>query len=245
MCRQWILHGTSGFKRRQNRVQVDGSSTINFIPQRIRQCVENGAATAANRRLTNPTRANGRLWIRYVQRCPLHVHWNIENRGRLRVIKTPGYKMSVLRIEDPLLPNRMSDAQYGTPSNLSTQCLWVNHCTNVCNREIVRNVILSRFHVHLYLCEASNVGEALSVMRERVFRGCNQALSCQCRDRSFGYFIDVGWSFVPVVDSAESDCMLCGLRQRHAFAALAKDALVGDFILLWRRHTSWPRSPAA
>src|SRR5438477_6116132 len=47
-CGQRVLHWTTGFERSQNRVQVDGRTAINLIAKRIRQRIQNCAATASD-----------------------------------------------------------------------------------------------------------------------------------------------------------------------------------------------------
>src|SRR6516162_10181464 len=101
--RQRILHWSPGFERRQNRIEVDGCTTENLIPQGIGKGVQNRAAAAAHRRLSNAARAYRSFRIRNVERRPLHVDGYIQNGRRFRVMETQGNRVAILRIKNPLL----------------------------------------------------------------------------------------------------------------------------------------------
>ena len=70
-------------------------------------------------------------------------------------------------------------------------------------------------------------------MRIIVLGHSHQPLAGERRGRSHGEFVDVLRQLVAVVNSAQLDRVLGGLRQSHAgAAAFAEHALVGDFIIL-------------
>src|SRR4029077_3276774 len=73
MGHQWMLHGPARFERRQNRVGVHRRTLEDFVPQRIRERIQDGSASTCNRRFAHTARPYRRLWIRNVQSGPLHV----------------------------------------------------------------------------------------------------------------------------------------------------------------------------
>src|SRR5207248_10898912 len=76
-----------------------------------------------------PTRRSSDLWrfgIRNVQRRPLHIARHIQDGWRLGVMEPAGNGVAVLRIENPLLTNRMTNAQNRSADHLSAQRLGMN-----------------------------------------------------------------------------------------------------------------------
>ena len=109
----------------------------------------------------------------------------------------------------------------------------MNYSSHICDCEIVGDVILAGFDINFDFGETGDIREALTIVRELVFRGCDQALSGKRSDRSFGVLVDFGGSFVTVVNPAQFDGVLRGLRQGHASAAtFVEHALVRNFVLL-------------
>src|SRR5579862_2314154 len=108
---QWILHGPPGFERRQNRVEVDGCASIDLVAERVGDRVQNRGAATTNGRLADATSAHRRFGIWNVKRGPLHVDRNVEDGGRLGVIEAARDGVSVMGIEDPLLPDGVTDAE--------------------------------------------------------------------------------------------------------------------------------------
>src|SRR6516165_2450511 len=106
VCGQWILHRPTRFERRQNRVEVHRRATEDLVAQRIRECIQNRAASTAHWRLANTASTNGRFRISNVERRPLHVDRNIENGWWLGMVEAQRYGASVMGIVNPLLADR-------------------------------------------------------------------------------------------------------------------------------------------
>src|ERR1017187_1032922 len=119
---QGMLHRAASFERRQNRVGIHRRPLENLVSQRIRKGVQDGTTTTSNWRLAHTASADRRLWIRNIQRRPLHVNGYIQNRWRLAVMESLGNHLAIVRIEHPLLADRVADAQRRPAQHLATQC---------------------------------------------------------------------------------------------------------------------------
>src|SRR6202050_4918658 len=121
MGHERMLHRSARFERRQNSVGVHRRPLENLVPQCIRERVQDGSTPTSNRWLADTASAHRRLRVRNVQRRPLHIDGNIQNRGRFAVVETLGKHLAVARIEHPFLANRMSDAERRTAEHLAAK----------------------------------------------------------------------------------------------------------------------------
>src|ERR1039458_8313642 len=121
MRHEWMLHWPSHFDRCQNGVRVDRRTAEDFVPERVRQCVQDGGTPSANGRLTDTASADGRLRIRNIQSLPFHVYGDIQNRWRPAVVEPFGDHRAVVGAEDPLLADRMADAQRRSAQDLPSE----------------------------------------------------------------------------------------------------------------------------
>src|SRR5947209_11344051 len=78
--RERMLHRPPSFERGQNRVGVDGCTLEDLVAKGVGEGVQDRCASTADGRLADTAGANRGFGIRTVQRCPLHVHWNVQNR---------------------------------------------------------------------------------------------------------------------------------------------------------------------
>src|SRR5258706_875420 len=88
VSRQALFHGVPSFERSQNCVCHYRSAAENVVSQSIGERVQNRHATGADWRLADTARADRSFRIGNVNRVPLHVHWNIHDRGRTIVVES-------------------------------------------------------------------------------------------------------------------------------------------------------------
>src|SRR6266481_1354121 len=96
--------------RRANSPQFLDSAQIDHhfgLPDSILEPVE--AVEPSGRWLTDTASAHGRLRIWNVQRGPLHINRYIQNRRRFVVMESLRKHFAIVRIEHPLLTDRMPD----------------------------------------------------------------------------------------------------------------------------------------
>ena len=167
---QRMLHRPARFERGQNRVGVDRSALKNLVAQRVREGIQDRSAPASNRRLADTASADRRLRIRNIQRRPLHVHGNIQNRRRLVLVEPLGNHLAIVRIEHPFLADRMADAERRTAEHLSAERARMDHCADIGVGEEIDDVVLAGFDIHLDFGEAGDIG----------MRRCRRAGSCPC-----------------------------------------------------------------
>ena len=166
-----MLHGPSHLERCQNRVGVDGRATENIIPERIRQGIQHGRASAADGRLADAACTDGRFGIRKIQSLPLHVHGDIQDRWRLGVVEPPGHHRTVVGVEDPLLSDRMANAESGAAEDLPAQCCRVNHGAHIRDRKEIHEVILAGLDIDFDLGETGNERIRRAVAGILILRG--------------------------------------------------------------------------
>src|ERR1700691_3663179 len=154
-----MLHWTACFERRQNRVGVYGCTLKDFVSQRIGKRVQNRGTPAGNGRLADTARSHWRLWIRNVQRTPLHIDGYIQNRRWFVVMESLGNHLAVMRIEHPLLTDGMADAEDRTAEHLSTQGSGMDHGANISGSEEIDDVVLAGFDIDLNFGKAGDVGK--------------------------------------------------------------------------------------
>src|ERR1035437_1694129 len=232
MRHQRMLHRSARFERRQNRVGVHRSALENLVPQRIREGVQDGGAPTSNRRLADTARASRRFRVRNIQRRPLHIDGNIQNRRRLALIEPRGKHHAVVRIEHPFLTDRMADAQGRTAEHLAAKRTGVDHRPYIGGGEEIHDVVFAGFDIDFNLSEAGDVGKRGAVARIIVLGCRHQTLACQRRYGGLRQFVDIFGHLVAIVNASQFNRMLRGLRQSHpGSAALAENTFVRDLVL--------------
>lgn len=103
-------------------------------------------------------RANRRLRIRKLDRCPLHVGRHIQNRVRFVLIEPPGEGDAVFLIVDPLLADGMADTQDRAAEDLAAQRRWMDDRPDIGDAEIIEHVVHARLDVHLDLGKRRDEG---------------------------------------------------------------------------------------
>src|SRR5215471_20000350 len=109
VSRKALFHRPARFERCQDRVQVHWSAPEDLISQSVRKSIQDSAATRADWRFADATRADRSFRIGDVQRFPFHVHRQIENRRRLVVVEPLRQRDAVVLVVDPLLSDGMAD----------------------------------------------------------------------------------------------------------------------------------------
>ena len=107
-----------------------------------------------------------------------------------------------MRIEDPLLPDCVANAQHRTPEYLAAKCAGMDDRPDIGGGEEIHDVILAGFHIDFDLGKASHVGKRSAVARVIVLGRRHQTLASQRRYRCFCQFVNVIGNFVTVVNSA-------------------------------------------
>src|SRR5579864_8601029 len=103
----------------------------------------------------------------------------------------------------------------------------MKHGTNVGVRQEIHDLVSARFEIHFDLGKTSDEGVRAAVVRVFVARRRYQTLAGQRRDRSFRKPVDIRVRLVAIVDAAELNGLLSGLRQCQAGAsAFAEYALI-------------------
>src|ERR1700733_6913524 len=170
MGHQRMLHRPACFEGCQNRVGVHRSALKNLVPERIRERVQNRSAAASNRWLTHAPGAHGCLRVWNIQRAPLHVDGNIENRRRVVLVEAFGNHLPIMWIEDPLLANRMANAERRTAEHLATERPGMNHCSYIRGGEKIHDVVFAGFDVDFNFGKTGDVGKRGAVTGIVVFR---------------------------------------------------------------------------
>ena len=123
------------FERRQNHVGSHRRAPEDFVSQRVGKSVQDRAAPRADRRLADAARADRRFRIGNVQRGPLHVRRRVENRRRLVVVEALGQRHAVVLVVDPLLADRVADAQHRPAQHLAAEARgWITVPTSATAR---------------------------------------------------------------------------------------------------------------
>ena len=198
-----MLHRPPSFERGQDGVEVDRCAPEDFVSQRIRKRVQDGGASTADRRLAHASRAHRRFRIRNIQRRPLHVHRHIENRWRLVLVESRRKHGAVVRVEHPLLADRMAHPEDRAAEHLAAERARMNHRANVGVCEEIHDVIFAGLDVDLDFGKARDIGKRLAVAGIVIFGGRHQTLARHRRDRRLGQFVQVRRRFVAVVDAAQ------------------------------------------
>src|SRR6187200_2507143 len=145
-------------ERGQDHVERDRGALVDVVTQRVADRVEHRARAGADRWLADTARANWRLGIRDVERRPRHLLRHIEDRRWPVVMEPPRQRHTVLLVVDPLLSDRVSDAEHRAPENLPAEGAWVDHRADVGDGEVVEDVVLAGLDVDLDFGEPGNEG---------------------------------------------------------------------------------------
>ena len=132
-----------------------------------------------------------------------HMFGRIQNRRRPGVVEPLRQRQTVVLVVNPLLADRVADAQHGAPQNLAAKRARMNHRAHVGHGQIIQDVVLAGFEVHFDFGEASDEGMRLAVARHGVASHGQQALPGQRRGRCRREFVDALGQLVAVVDAAE------------------------------------------
>ena len=127
-------HDVGRHRRAAERVHAD----------RIGDRVEHRAVARADRRLADAAGTDRRLGIGQVERGRLQLIRDIENRQRLVVVEPPRERDAVLRIDHPLLAERVRDAEAAAAIELRDQAPRVDDLPDVPDRRDSRRASPSR-----------------------------------------------------------------------------------------------------
>src|SRR6476620_9737891 len=119
VCRQGLDRRLARLERSQDHVQRDRGALVDVVTQCVADRVEHRAGAGAHRWLADTARTDWSLGIRDVECRPRHLLRYIEDRRWPVVMEPPRQRHTVLLVVDPLLSNRVSDAEYRAPENLS------------------------------------------------------------------------------------------------------------------------------
>src|ERR1700757_3761584 len=136
-----------------------------------------------------------------------------------------------MRIEHPLLADGMADTQNRSTEDLARERLRMDDRAYVGHGEKICNVVFASFNIDFDLREAGYVGERLAIARIFVLSRGHETLPGQRGNGRFRYLIHIVRWLMSIIFAAQLNRMLRGLRERHPSAALAKDALIRNFIL--------------
>jgi len=134
------------------------------------------------------------------------------NRGRLVVVEAFGERDAPALVVNPLLADGMGDAQHGAAENLAAERARVDDRAHVRHRQVVEDLVFAGFEVYFDLGEAGDEGVGLAVVRHGIARHAHQALTAQRRGRRRGHLVNPLGRFMSVVNAAQFDGALRGLR---------------------------------
>src|SRR5882724_6957056 len=113
--REGLMRPLARFKRSQNNVGGHGRTPEHIVAHRGGDRVQDCAKAGANGRLADATCSNRRLRIGKTERSELHLDRLVENGRWLVLIETLGEWYAIVLIVDPLLTDRVADAQHEAP----------------------------------------------------------------------------------------------------------------------------------
>ena len=142
-----------------------------------------------------------------------HIYRNIQNRRRPVLVKALGDGNAILRVDHPLLPDGVADAQRRTSEDLAAQRRWMKHRAHIGIGQIIDDVVLARLHIDFHFGKTGQIGIGIAIMRILVFRRSHQTLAGQSSYRLLGCFMHVGIHIVAIVDAAQFDGVLRRLAQ--------------------------------
>src|SRR5271166_2813626 len=168
-----MLHGMPRIEGSKYGVSIDGRTLKNLITKGVRKRVQDGGAPSPHRRFAHATGADRCLWIRNIERRPLHIDGHIQYCWRLALVKTCREHGAVVRVVHPLLANRMSNPQNGPSKDLTAKRAGMNYRAYIGVCEEIHDVILAGFNVNLDLGKAGYVRKCRAVTGVTVLGGCH------------------------------------------------------------------------
>src|SRR5580658_4323830 len=111
--------------------------------------------------------------------------------------------LAVVRIEHPLLTDGMPDAQDRTAEHLPTQSSGMNYRADIGRSEEVDDVVLAGLNVDFNFGEAGDVRKCRAIAWIVVLGRRHQALTRQRCDRRLRQFVEIGGSFMAIVDASK------------------------------------------
>ena len=112
-----------------------------------------------------PLAPTGVSRIGKVERLRLQLIRDVQDRQRLVVVETPRERDAMLRIDHPLLTQRMRDAEAAAAIELGDQAPWIDDGPDIPDRGGSRRASPFRFGIDLDLCEADDERERVAVAR--------------------------------------------------------------------------------
>ena len=104
---------------------------------------------------------------------------SIENRGRLVVVEPLGQRQAVVLVVNPLLADRVADAQHGAAQDLAAQRARMDHRADVGHGEVIQDLVLAGFEVDFDFGEAGDDRSASGRRADGVAGHGEQALAGQ------------------------------------------------------------------
>ena len=125
---------------------------------------------------------------------------------------------AVVLVVDPLLRDRMADAEHRSTERLSTQATRIDDGTDVGDCSVFEDHELAGLDIDLDFSEPGDIRARLPIARVVVARGCHEPLARQIAHRRLRPRIDVFRCLVSIELPAKLDRLLRRLRQRHRVA---------------------------
>ena len=161
--------------------------------------IQHRAVGSTDRRLADTTRADGRLGIGKTDRVRMHRHGDVENGERLVVVKPLGQRHAVVRVVDPLLAQRVADAEAAPAVDLRHHAPRVDDCPDVSHAEKVDERRLPGLEIDFDFGETGDERVGGAVARVRVLGHAHQSQPSERSGRGFRGWMDILRKFVPVV----------------------------------------------
>src|SRR5262249_44451625 len=140
---------------------------------------------------------------------------------------------SIVLIVDPFLPEGVADPQHRTSENLPAERARMENGSNVRHGEVIRDVVFAGFDIDFDFGKPRDVRMRLTVARHGIGSYCQQALARECSGRRSRHLVDALRQLVAVIDAAELDGSLSGLRERHTrTATLAEDSFTAHVVVV-------------
>src|SRR5882724_3710395 len=149
------------------------------------------------------------------------------------VVEPLGNHFAIMGVEDPLLADRVANAQRRPAEYLAAERMWMDHRADVRVGKKIHNIVLAGFDIDFDLGEARHIGMGHAVAGVVVPGGSHEALTGQRCYRRLSETVDVGGRDVAIINAAQLNRALSGLRECHAGSApLSKNTLIGDLVIL-------------
>src|SRR5579871_1044696 len=106
-----MLRWVPSLQSSQYRVGVNGRAPENLVAKSVREGIQDRSAAAPDRWLTYASSPHRCFRICNIERLPMHVYGDIQDRRRLIVVEPLGDHHAIMWIEYPFLADRMADAE--------------------------------------------------------------------------------------------------------------------------------------